>query len=200
MGARMSAPFFDTNSAVQTPWLSDIDAAFHKLKDCDEFIDITNVRQLSPTYRELNDAVGNSALIWSSRQLNDADGIKITLDWLNRVTKDSSEINSIDWGARYLINSSLDVVLDWELGYFYDSTNKITAQMPLRLLADATEKFSINWDSRKLLDTTEAEAMDWSGGCPKLPDYTGIASPVEGMIAFNYTAHTLKYYNGTTWV
>lgn len=31
-------------------------------------------------------------------------------------------------------------------------------------------------------------------------DYSTIGSPVEGMLAFDYTNHVLKYYNGSTWV
>ena len=34
---------------------------------------------------------------------------------------------------------------------------------------------------------------------PKLPDFTTIASPTEGMLAFDYTTHTLRFYTGQEW-
>ena len=33
-----------------------------------------------------------------------------------------------------------------------------------------------------------------------LMDYTTISSPVEGMIAWNFSSHVLTTYNGSSWV
>ena len=37
-------------------------------------------------------------------------------------------------------------------------------------------------------------------GAPRLPQASGIANPVEGMIAWDYSAHTLSVYTGSAWV
>ena len=42
-------------------------------------------------------------------------------------------------------------------------------------------------------------ALDWSNGAPKLPDYTTIANPVDGNIAFDFTAQRLRVYAGGEW-
>jgi hypothetical protein len=34
---------------------------------------------------------------------------------------------------------------------------------------------------------------------PKLPEYSTIAHPVEGNLAFNYITHSLCYYDGRDW-
>jgi hypothetical protein len=34
----------------------------------------------------------------------------------------------------------------------------------------------------------------------KLSDYSTIASPVEGQIAYNFSTHLLTTFNGTTWI
>jgi hypothetical protein len=34
---------------------------------------------------------------------------------------------------------------------------------------------------------------------PKLPDYSTIAHPVEGNLAFNYITHNLCYFDGRDW-
>jgi hypothetical protein len=57
---------------------------------------------------------------------------------------------------------------------------------------------SIDWQNRNLV-AAGATAMNWSNGAPVLPDYTTITTPVEGMIAWNFTTHALTTYNGTIW-
>lgn len=39
-----------------------------------------------------------------------------------------------------------------------------------------------------------------SGGAVKLPDYGSVTTPAEGMIAWDFTNHVLKSYNGSAWV
>jgi hypothetical protein len=42
-------------------------------------------------------------------------------------------------------------------------------------------------------------ALDWSNGAPKLPEYTTIAVPVLGNIAFNYSSGHLMVFDGADW-
>jgi hypothetical protein len=48
-------------------------------------------------------------------------------------------------------------------------------------------------------DVKAMAALDWSNGALKLPDYTTIATPVAGNIAFNYSNQTLQVYSGSEW-
>ena len=42
-------------------------------------------------------------------------------------------------------------------------------------------------------------ALDWSNGAAKLPDYTTIANPVLGNVAFDYSGGYLMFYDGDDW-
>ena len=42
-------------------------------------------------------------------------------------------------------------------------------------------------------------ALDWSNGAPKMPDYTTVAAPVMGNIAFDYDAGMMMIHNGGDW-
>jgi hypothetical protein len=42
-------------------------------------------------------------------------------------------------------------------------------------------------------------ALDWSNGAPKLPEYTALAAPVLGNIAFDYSGGHLMYFDGGDW-
>ncbi len=39
-----------------------------------------------------------------------------------------------------------------------------------------------------------------AGAAITLPDYSTITTPAEGMVAWDYTGHAMKTYNGTTWI
>ena len=43
-------------------------------------------------------------------------------------------------------------------------------------------------------------ALDWSNGCARLPDFTTVANPVSGNIAFDYGTQTLRVYAGGEWM
>jgi hypothetical protein len=42
-------------------------------------------------------------------------------------------------------------------------------------------------------------ALDWSNGCPKLPDYTTIANPQPGNIAFDYATESVRMFRQGAW-
>ncbi len=52
---------------------------------------------------------------------------------------------------------------------------------------------------KELIDSALA-ALDCSNGAPKLPDYTKIAQPVTGNIAFDYALGIVRVYRSGTWM
>lgn len=163
---------------TQTPWVTTIDGGNHDLFNVNQIQDSTSLVEIDLTYRTLNDAqvgFGNIALSWNERILYDTDGI----------------IKCLKWDSRTCHNSVGDATINWE---------SLT-------LIDNTGANAIFWGDRKFYDATGVEAMALDQyqiaeftAAPKLPDYTTITTPVEGQIAFDYTGHTTKYFNGTVWV
>jgi hypothetical protein len=87
---------------------------------------------------------------------------------------------------------------------FYADASRVDFGLAISgILCDSTSNYyhSVKPNERQLIANDGASvSLSWSAGAPVLPDYTAVLSPTEGMIAFDFTAHTLKYYNGTIWV
>lgn len=77
----------------------------------------------------------------------------------------------------------------------FDSEIKINGS-----IIDNVDISSHDITARVFYDSIGNFAMGYANGAPLLPGYSTVATPTEGQIAFDYTAHTLKYYNGTIWV
>ena len=64
-----------------------------------------------------------------------------------------------------------------------------------------TSLLSINPNNRQLIGANGTDiACDWSGGAMKLPDYSAVTTLAEGQIAWDYSTHNLKVYDGSNWV
>ena len=85
---------------------------------------------------------------------------------------DESAANSIKPNARILSNADNGAVIDWSMG-----GQNVNA--------------GISFDA--------ARNAYMFGAVQLAVPYTSVSSPVEGMMAWDYTYHVMKIYNGTTW-
>ncbi len=141
-----------------------------------------------------NDGSGN--LSWASQDLTIGEAIVGSTPYSILFV---DEYGNLDQGSA-LVDSSGVSSVDFWLRLLVDITNTESLDWGNRLLMDNTATSSIDWANRRLVDPTGAVALSWFGGAPSLPDYSTVASPTEGMIAWNYTTHAQTSYNGTIWV
>jgi hypothetical protein len=118
---------------------------------------------------------------------------------------DTSAFNSIGSNERQLIGTDgATAVADWgsnspASNIFRTYGELMVGSVGLGLILNHTPAAVIDVTNSQLL-ASSGTAMSWAGGCPQLPDYSTIGSPVEGMIAWNFSTHLLTSYNGSAWI
>lgn len=156
---------------------------------------LTGASTIDSNNRQLLDIAGLNCVDWRYRYLIDTTGAAQALNWENRNLLDTNEILRCDWSGDSIIFPTDTLALTTNSYVEIKTTNDGTNECP-----------TVHFNNDSLPANPDANISYITGGMInfdkpiKLPDISTIASPLEGMIAFNYTTHSLKYYNGAAWV
>lgn len=156
---------------------------------------------------------GSNSLNWSSRELIASDGSNSVFSW------DTDNDDGVKVDKIYKFDGTL--AIDVENNSYYDQNENLAMNYNDKIffrdgvgvldygsgyLTDENNALAISWftgfagGNRKLIaDDGATESMSWNNGSPKLPDYTAVLTAEEGMIAWDYSNHTLMAYDGSSW-
>lgn len=142
---------------------------------------------------QLNLSNGNKSIDIYNSLIYAIDGVSPLISWGN-----TSGVG--EWVWFDTIGPVLHILQDTQVTNLVDSTGTYSADIENRDLFDALGVSALNYASRLLKDSNGDTCAGWEDNAIILSDYTNVASPVEGMLSFDFTNHVLKYYNGSTWV
>ncbi len=105
---------------------------------------------------------GYSTVNWSTQVLSDGFGAgALSIDWLNRLMYDSTNVQAFDWSSRCLLNATGDIVGNWAYTTLNSNDESKSVDWNARIAYDTNVVESLNWSSRVLLDSTNQYSAYW---------------------------------------
>jgi hypothetical protein len=127
------------------------------------------------------------------------DGGVNSVDWGNRVLKDTNNVATVDWENLTLTSPSGPITkVDWGSGYTKDSADKFSIDWQTRQLLDTTANPAVDWSARRLYNSANANVLDWEAGT-----FTGSLQGTSSYAtqalsaSFANTAATASYVTGS---
>ncbi len=114
---------------------------------------------------------GTLAIEVAARALND--GVRQSLDWVQRYLYDGTGECSLDWSNRSLYDSGGYVSLDWEPRMLRDTSETVCLDWDARLCFDSSDEPSIDWENRVCKDSGGSPSVDWENHILTLYDSVG---------------------------
>lgn len=120
--------------------------------------------------RRLFDSGCDKSLDWEFRQLFDAAGGMIILDWNSQLLNNSAGTTTLNWSSQRLFHAG-DPALDWSVRTLIDSAGANSVDWNIRQLLDPGALTAADWGSRILANSAGATTVDW--GVKTLVDGVG---------------------------